>query len=463
MADKQTGIKLKVSAVDETARVFKRVASSALGVAGAIAKWTAAAGIGGVAAFTTAVAVASKKLSTLSDVAQAAGTTTEEITKLSTALGILGVKGSAPEELSLAFQRMTKATGAVGMEGFHKIVEEIAKLPTITERSAAAMQVFGRSGTQFMPIIEAAAKNGILALKDLEAGIPGISQSAADAGDAFADSMDVMKAGAAKVWNEGLMKVASNIAGVFTEDVRTASLICAAQMEYLGRVAWEYMKPFFSNSAKAFDDFGKLMVKWADNIMVIIGGVLVASAKNIWDKANEIAFEITGFIDYSINKFILNDEKAAMAAIDTVLRNEKEATAKARKDWADVFGTFRRLDWGADGTMFDLDLSALKKQRDEAVETAKRAGAAYSAAAIKVSASDRAKLETENAKTQRARDRQPELILGGTYKAITYAMRHGYASGIEEVKSLIKKVVDGVNNVEKAIEDNGNNLAVVGG
>lgn len=446
MADKQTGIKLKVSAVNTTGRVFKTIATSALGVTTSIAKWGAVAGAGALAAF----AVTAKKLGELSDVAQSAGTTTEEITKLSTALGVLGVKGSSPEELASAFQRMTKATGQVGMEGFHNVIAEIAKLPDITDRSAAAMQVFGRAGMQFMPIIEGAAKNGIDALKDVEAGMPGISQAAADAGDKFADSMDIMKAGAAKVWNEGLMKVATHITGEFTGDVRTASLICGAYMEYFANVAWAHMKPFFANSGKAFDDFGKLIAKWADNIMVIIGGVLVATSKNIWDKANELAFEFTGFVDYSINKFILKDEKAATAAIDTVLRNEKEATAKARKDWAETFSVFRTLKWGADGTVFKVDTSEQKKALDKAVEQAEKTGKAIGKAATKIGVEESERLNRTGAHAgAAAKNVNPEAILGGTYKAVTFALRAGYATaqeriakGVDKIATLLKDVKD---------------------
>ena len=447
MADKQTGIKLKVSAVNTTGRVFKSIATSALGVTTSIAKWGAVAGAGALAAF----AVTAKKLGELSDVAQSAGTTTEEITKLSTALGVLGVKGSSPEELASAFQKMTKATGQVGMEGFHNVIAEIAKLPDITDRSAAAMKVFGRAGMQFMPIIEGAAKNGIDALKDVEAGMPGISQAAADAGDAFADSMDIMKAGAAKVWNEGMMKVASHITGEFTDDVRTSALVCAAQMEYFAKAAWIHIEPFFTQTSAAFAQLGNMIAKWADNIATIAGGILVTTGENAVTEIGGFFYKAFAGADLLIAN-ITGDAEGAARAMKLAEDEDKRVARKTADNWKQTFKTFEdQLKWGLGaGPLGKVDLSALQAQREAAIEAARKAGEAIGKAATKIGVEESSRLNRAGAQAgAAAKNVNPEALLGGTYKAVTFALRAGYATaqeriakGVDKIATLLKDVKD---------------------
>lgn len=452
MADKSTGIKLKVSAVDATARVFKNIASSAARVTGSIAKWGAAAG--GVAGGALAVTV--NKLSKLSDVAQSAGATTEELTKLSGALSILGVKGSAPEELAAAFQRMTKTTGEVGVEGFHKMIREISKLPTITERSEAAMKVFGRAGLQFMPAIEGAARNGIGALKDVEAAMPGISQAAAEAGDRFSDATTIMAKAAAKIWNEGIGKVAELIDSKFTGGVRTAALVCAAQMEYFAKAAWAYIKPFFTNFSESCKQLAETVTQWAGNVATIIGGIFVTAGENMATEVNGFFYRAFAGLDAFVQEHVFGDVEAAARAINLAEQEGKRVSDETRKNWNNTFKLFEGLKWGlADGPLGAVDLSALQAQRDAAIETAKKAGEAYGKAAVPIGAADRAKFGAPGARGAADKQTNPEAILGGTYKAITYAMRAGYATAQEK----IAKGVDKIAGLLKGVKDNTQELA----
>lgn len=456
MANANTQLTLKVAAINATSRVFKSIATSALGVTTSIAKWGAVAGARALAAFS----VTAKKLGELSDVAQSAGTTTEEITKLSTALGVLGVKGSSPEELASAFQKMTKATGQVGMEGFHNVIAEIAKLPDITDRSAAAMKVFGRAGMQFMPIIEGAAKNGIDALKDVEAGMPGISQAAADAGDAFADSMDIMQKGAAKVWNEGLMKVASHITGEFTGDVRTTAMVCAAQMEYFAKAAWLYIKPFFTRTSAAFAQLGNMIAKWADNIATIAGGILVTVGENAVTRIGGFFYKAFAANDLFIAK-LKGDAEAAAVARKLLKDEDKRVAQKTADNWKQTFKVFEdMLKWDAGaGPLGNVDLSALQAQRDAAIEAARKAGAAIGKAAITIGVKESARLNRTGAQAgAAAKNVNPEALLGGTYKAVTFALRAGYATAQERIAKGVDKIATLLKDVKANTAETAGNL-----
>ena len=445
MANKSTGITLRLTAVDATSRAFRNVASSAANVTASIAQWGIDAGMRAVGAF----ADSANELSKLSDVAQSAGATTEEITKLSGALQMLGVKGSAPEELAAAFQRMTKKTGEVGVEGFHKMIAEISKLPTIMERSEAAQKVFGEAGLNFLPIIE----GDINALKKLEAGIPGISQAAADAGDRFSDAMNVMKLGASKVWNEGLMKVAELITGQFTGDIRTAAMVCVAQFEYFAKAAWAYLKPFITDTKAAFLQLAEWISRVMNNCLTIVGGIITTAAENF-------ASSVMGVLDTigagaaAIIARIQGDKEREELIIRSAQRDRRIDAKDREKNWEQTFKLFEsQLKWGLGaGPLANIDLSALRAQRDEAVKAAKEAGEAYGKASKKIAAeggASRGKASVEN--------KNPELILGGTYKAITYAMRAGYATAQEKIAKGVDKIaglLKGVKDNTEAMADN---------
>lgn len=424
MAGKSTQLTLKVAAINATSRVFRSIASSAMGVTKSIAKWGSVAAVAAGGAF----AVTANKLSKLSDVAQAAGSTTEELTKLSGALDILGIKGSKPEELAVAFQRMAKTTGQVGVEGFHRVVEEISKLPTMQERATAAMQVFGRTGLQFLPVIEGAAQNGMSALKDLEAAIPGISQAAADAGDRSADALNVITREAAKIWNEGLMKVAELITGNFTDDVRTAALVCAAQMEYFAKAAWAYLEPFFTHTEAAFRQLGE----W-------ITSVIETAASNFGRSLKGMYQDTVDGAEILIAKLMGNDDVVDMVVKRSLARQQ------------DIFESFEEMPGIGAGPLGNVDLTPLQAQRDAAIETAKKAGEAYAKAAVTIGAADRAKLGALGAGAGAAQKNvNPEALLGGTYKAVTFALRAGYATAQEK----IAKGVDKIAGLLKGVKDN---------
>lgn len=458
MAGKSTQLTLKVAAINATSRVFRNIASSAMGVTKSIAKWgsVAAVAVGG------AFAVTANKLSKLSDVAQAAGASTEELTKLSGALDLLGVKGSAPEELAASFQRMVKTTGQVGVEGFHRVVEEISKLPTMQERATAAMQVFGRTGLQFMPIIEGAAKNGMGALKDLEAAIPGISQAAAEAGDRSADALNVISREAAKIWNEGLMKVAELITGQFTGDVRTAALICAAHMEYFAKAAWAYLKPFIDNTKGSFLQMAEWISRVMNNALTIVGGIVVTMAENFADQVKGV-YEDT--IDGA--KLLWADITGDDAAHDAIVKRGIERNDKIAKrtaaNWDMAFKVLEdQLEWGlGDGPLANVDLSALEAQRDAAVEAAKKGGEAIGKAAVTIGASERAKYGALGAQGAQ-KNVNPEALLGGTYKAVTFALRAGYGTAQEKIAKGVEKLADILQGVKKNTADIADNLNIEG-
>ena len=463
MAGKSTQLTLKVAAVNATSRVFRSIASSAVNVTKSIAKWGSVAAVATGGAFAATV----NKLGTLSDVAQAAGAGTEQLTKLGAALNMIGVKANSPEQLAVAFQRMSKATGEVGVEGFYNVLKVVSKLPSMQDRATAALQVFGRAGLAFMPVIERVARDGEFAIQDLVAAMPGITQAAADAGDAAADSLGVIGKAAAKVWNEGIGKVAQLIDTQFTGGVRTAALVCAAQMEYFAKAAWAYIKPFITNTKAAFLQLAEWISRVMNNAMTVIGGIIVTAGENFTARVQGLYSNLVDGAEMLIAQLTGNHAVENMV-MDRILKREKDVAKTTAENWEQTFKVFEdQLKWGlGEGPLGNVDLSALQAQRDAAIETAKKAGEAYAKAAVTIGAADRAKLGALGAGGGAAqRNVNPEALLGGTYKAVTFALRAGYATAQEKIAKGVDKIASLLKDVKDNTAETADNLdfEVIGG
>ena len=145
----------------------------------------AGAGIGAAGAAITAPLI--KSLHTfasvggeLEEMSARTGMAVESLSALSYAADL---GGSSLDAVEVAIRRMQKSLAASGKFGgmkpeeqFAAVAEELSKIADPTERAAAAMKVFGRSGTSMLPMIE----NGLAAAK-AEAESLGLILSTKDA------------------------------------------------------------------------------------------------------------------------------------------------------------------------------------------------------------------------------------------------------------------------------------------
>lgn len=255
---------IKVKANDQTAGAFasiqKRAQAAGINIrrmlGGAIA---AASGYLGVKAFANGV----DTLGRMSDVAMKASTSVDELTKASTALGILGIQGMGIDRIAQAFALMAKNTGRTGLSGFYETVGELGKISDISKRTEAAMKVFGKSGIEFMPLINA-AKDGTDALQTLISAMPQVSQAAADAGDKLSDAKTIGTEGFKNLWLEAIGKISQAIDEQFKGGTREAALDGVAWLTY----------------------FAKTMYKRIQTVLEIIGiaaGAISADFKTVLD------------------------------------------------------------------------------------------------------------------------------------------------------------------------------------
>lgn len=265
---------------------------------GAIA---AAGGYLGVKAFANGV----DTLGRMSDVAMKASTSVDELTKASTGLSILGIQGMSIDKIAQSFAMMAKNTGKTGLSGFYEVIGEIGKISDVSKRSEVAMKVFGRSGLDFMPLINA-AKNGTQSLQDLIGAMPKVPQAAADAGDKLSDAKTIGVEGFKNLWLEAIGSISKNIDENFEGGIRKASLDAVAYIGYFVKSTWADLTTWFARLGLMFQGFDNNIF----NVVASFSAALVGSVKAVVNELNTLTQKATDSFGQSIGKTMyewLND------------------------------------------------------------------------------------------------------------------------------------------------------------
>lgn len=232
-------ITLGVNGIDKTGAVFKSIEWRAKQL-GSLLK--------GALAFSGAyfgfhkISEGVEELSNLNDVAMRSGILTEELTKLSTAFDVVGIKGLGVDGIAKAFETLGEKTGRSGLEGFYMTLEELGKIDDLKERSKKAMEVFGGAGHNLMPLINA-AQNGTQSIRGVVEALGGVPEAAAKAGDAVSDAKKIGASAFHNIW----LRAIGAVCGLFHTNIRNSAVSMGAYMEYGAAVSWRYIKAFFQD------------------------------------------------------------------------------------------------------------------------------------------------------------------------------------------------------------------------
>ena len=221
----------EIRGVDKSAGAFGSIKNRAAVTSAQIRSMVGGA-IGALGAYFTFSSIKGgiDELGHLSDVAQRTSTSVDELTQTAAAMSAIGVNMGV-DQLAKAFDYMAKSTGRSGMAGFYQTIDELGKVDDVSKRAQAAMQAFGRSGMEFMPLINA-ADTSVEALKTVVDAMPKIPQSAADAGDALSDAMGFAANQAKSIWLQGLGAICGWFDNEYKGGVREASLSAGNYLEY---------------------------------------------------------------------------------------------------------------------------------------------------------------------------------------------------------------------------------------
>ncbi|MBO7685761.1 MAG: hypothetical protein J6V72_05225 [Kiritimatiellae bacterium] len=230
-----------IKGVDQTAGAFNSIAARAKAT-GAQIRSIMGGAIAAAGAYLSFRSIKGgiEELGTLDDIAAKTKTNVSELTQAVTGFQILGVNTSIDDfARSLAFMR--KNTGREGMEGFYQTVEEIGKIPDSAARAKKAVEVFGRSGMELMPLIDNANK-GTEAIRGVVDAMPSIPASAAAAGDKANDAMTIVGKGFHSIWLKAIGAVCDLFDKHFVGGVREAAAKAMAWVEYFAENAGTIIK-----------------------------------------------------------------------------------------------------------------------------------------------------------------------------------------------------------------------------
>ena len=227
------------------------------------------------------------ELGHLSDIAQKTSTDVGELTGAVAAMGALGIQNMGVDQLGKAFDYMAKTTGRSGMEGFYQTIGELGKIPDVAKRGQEAMRIFGRSGMEFMPLINA-ADTSVEALQTVVNAMPKVPQSAADAGDAMSDAMGFAANQVKSIWLQGLGAICGWFDNEYKGGVREASLQAGNYMEYYAKLAATKCIAWYRKVQEYLKRYGDF---WGTLVGAKMGGASWSEAFDMAGAAYEQAAE----------------------------------------------------------------------------------------------------------------------------------------------------------------------------
>lgn len=251
---------IEVRGRDATGGAFSSIKNRAAATGAQIRKLVGGA-IAGAGAYLGMRAIAGtvNELGRLSDLAMKTGASVGELTKMTTAFSVAGLDISV-DTLAKSFQYLQKNTGKQGSAAFFETVEAIGKIEDPAKRGAEMVKNFGRSGMELAPLING-GEDVVRKFKLLTDIMPGVSDSAANAGDDFADAMTTLGRGARSLW----MKVVGKICALWGEDfpggVRAGALNAINYIEYFCKLSFNRLTKWGAQAGLAM----QAVWNWAAN------------------------------------------------------------------------------------------------------------------------------------------------------------------------------------------------------
>ena len=387
-----TEVRLGIRGVDQTRGVFATINArmQAMGARLRLAAASIAQGFkrafvalgAAVAAVVVGIRKAANNMSILSDRAAQAGTSAQELNGLVVGLGVAGAKNSNLESVTDALARMTKATGAVGMQGLQDTLAGIAALETEGERVSELSRIFGRS---FGPGMAAIVRGGPDAVRESMQGImdiaPRVSQSVVDAGDAIADGMALAQANVKAGWDSAWVEMAVTLGEHFGIPAEQIWARFGAYVRYALEVSLRYIVQYVENGIILFKNYREVfeIVFGPEGLSGVVARNLLHAWNNIQSWVDVVAARFVWLKDIIAAAFTDDTFEAANAKYHEATKRAKERLAEANRIADEEFGEsgFRRIGERLNelGMRLVPDISGPKKTLEDAL-------AAYSNGAL---------------------------------------------------------------------------------
>lgn len=252
-----TSVRLTVRGTDQTRAMLAGIRAR-LGLFASQVRTIGVASVaglaGGVIALGAAIQRSAREFSVLGDRAAQAGTTADELTRLTSALDRAGVRGANLETITQGLARMAQTTGRTGVEGLRETLAEISSIGDEGARVRELSRVFGRT---FGPGLAALVRQGPDALREglegVMAAMPGVNNRLVEAGDALADGFATARDGILRGIQSLLVELGTRIVGGTGMTARQLGAVIAAYARYYTDVIAAHMDelPAFAGSVLA--------------------------------------------------------------------------------------------------------------------------------------------------------------------------------------------------------------------
>lgn len=305
-----TNVRLTVNGVNRTQRMFAAVRANVSLLAGQV-KAAGLAAAAGVAAIGAAIRSSAHQFSVLGDRATQAGVAANELNGLVSGLNVAGAKGASLETVADALARMTKATGATGMDGLRETLANIAALGDEGARVQELSRIFGRTfGPGMAALVRQGPDAARAAIDDMIASGPRLSESLVAAGDAIADGMGVAWNEVKTGWNSAWVSIGQSLSDYFGKPSRQLWADFGAYVRFGIEFAIRYVAQF---ATAVFNVFANIRTLW-DAVFGEqgLGGVVARWLLKAWN-------EVKAFGEGILARFVfLKDALAAIFTDDTL-------------------------------------------------------------------------------------------------------------------------------------------------
>ena len=244
---------IAIKGVDKTGAAFGSISAKARATGQAISRYmTSALAAAGAYLGMRKISEGINELGKLDDYATKTSMSVDDLTRTLTAFNILGIQNMSLETFAKTLDYMQKTTGRAGMSGFMQTLEEIGQIEDAAERGQMAMKIFGRSGMELMPLINA-ADQGTQALQGVINAMPAVPAAAAAAGDDMNDAMAQVGSEFHRLWLLALNAVLRLFSEKFNNDMRSAMAELIADFEFSLKMlpiavetTWRRIRGFFN-------------------------------------------------------------------------------------------------------------------------------------------------------------------------------------------------------------------------
>ena len=420
------------------------IASAASAIPGQVASLVSSQmeAIDKVAKSSDTLGTATEKLIGLGYAGDLAGASMESITgamaKMNKALGeAIGGSKSAQDAFDALGLDVRGLATIDATDAFGQIADAINRLPNAAQRTAAAMDIFGKSAADLMPL--------------LATGSEGIAAATAEA-EAFGLAVNRVDAAKIEQANDAMTRVKSSMLGLGTTiAVQVAPYITKLAEDF---VAWATEGGRATNFIiDALEWVSMAVVNVSEVVQAMraawffVEGVVITVAKNIITEGNRMASAFVASLD--LIGLATDSMKESVAAADEVIAGLGIQAADSFKKADDIMSDIGSGDSANRVKKWFADARAAAEEFGKATAEATKPGTILDPDEIAEAVQEINKIEAPEVISRRSENLSPALLLANSAQAQLFQFNAGRRPVEDQQLTVQKQMVATLKQIEK--------------